>query len=207
MALIKGLKGIQKASERKGGGARFLSLKDGESVRIRFLQELDEESPNYNEEAGLGFLAVEWRDPDNFRKRALDTSDEGACWMAEQSQVDNRWRPRTSLYINVLDVDSGEVKILNQGMGPKSVVPWLVEYAGEVGTITGQAFKMKRTGSGMTDTQYTLTPAGAPDSEPYDVTQHELVDLEKVISYVPYEQQKEFFLGDKDASTSSDEDW
>ncbi len=127
--------------------------------------------------------------------------------MAEQSKVDNRWRPRTSLYVNVLDVDANEVKILNQGIGPKSIVPWLIEYAGDVGTITNQVFKMKRTGSGMTDTQYTLTPAGPPDTDTYNPNQHELVDLEKVVNDIPYEQQKEFFLGDKETSTSSDTEW
>jgi hypothetical protein len=193
MGLVKGLGNIKKAAEGRGGA--FLRLKDGESARIRFLQELDEDSPGYNPEAGLGFLAVEYRDPDDFRKRALDTSDEGGCWMAEQG-----WKPRTSLYINVLNEDTGEVNVLTQGMGPKSVVPWLIEYAGDQGTLTNRAFKIKRTGSGMTDTQYTLTPTGPEDKEPFDVTAYELIDLEKVLNNVPYEQQENYFRG-SDASS------
>jgi hypothetical protein len=201
MSLVKGLKNIQRAAEqRSGGGANFLKLKDGESRKIRFLQELDEEADGFNEQAGVGFLAVEYRDPDNFRKRALDTSDEGdgSCWMAEQG-----WRPRQTLYINVLDVETGEVKVLSQGFGPKTIVNWLLEYAGDVGTITNQDFRIKRTGSGMTDTQYTLTPAGQPDKEPYDVSQHELVDLERLLNKVPYDEQEDFFRGDSSESDNS----
>lgn len=195
MSLITGLDAIKK---RAAGGdrqrAQFLSLKDGDKKKIWFLQELDEDSPNYDPEAGLGALVVEYRDPNNFRKRIVDTSDtEGRCWPAEQG-----WKPRVSLYIAVaVEDDNGgyEVQILNQGFGPKSVVNWLVEYAGDAGSITNLPFKISRTGSGMTDTSYSLVPAG-PTSEPLDRDKHglEVPDIDKLLMHVPYERQRAFFL-------------
>lgn len=204
--MVTGLDAIKK---RASGGdrqrANFLSLKDGDKKKIWFLQELDESSDNYDEEAGLGALVVEYRDPKNFRKRIVDTSDsEGRCWPAEQG-----WKPRVSLYIAVaVEEDDGyEVQILNQGFGPKSVVNWLVEYAGDAGSITNLPFKISRTGSGQFDTSYSLVPAG-PAGEPLDREKHglEIPDFEKVLMHVPYERQRDFFLGDGSAAEEEEED-
>lgn len=205
MGLVTGLDAIRK---RASGGdrqrANFLSLKDGDKKKIWFLQELDESSDNYDEEAGLGALVVEYRDPKNFRKRIVDTSDtEGRCWPAEQG-----WKPRVSLYIAVAveDGDGYEVQILNQGFGPKSVVNWLVEYAGDAGSITNLPFKISRTGSGQFDTSYSLVPAG-PGGEPLSREKYglEIPDFEKVLMHVPYERQRDFFLGDGSASEEEEE--
>lgn len=211
--MITGLDAIRK---RAAGGDRqraaFLSLKDGDKKKIWFLQELDEESENYDEEAGLGALVVEYRDPKNFRKRIVDTSDtEGRCWPAEQG-----WKPRVSLYIAVAveEKDGYEVQILNQGFGPKSVVNWLVEYAGDAGSITNVPFKISRTGSGQFDTSYSLVPAGAP-SKPLDREENGLKvpDLDKLLMHVPYERQRAFFLDleedddDEDEGTDSGSVW
>lgn len=206
MGLVTGLDAIKKrANERGGGGAGFLSLKDGDREKIWFLQELDSDSENYDPDAGLGTLAVEYRDPSNFRKRIVDTSDtEGRCWPAEQG-----WKPRVSLYIAVAveKGDSYEVKILNQGFGPKSVVNWLVEYAQDAGTITNVPFRISRTGAGMTDTSYSLVPAGSP-SEPLDREKHglEVPNFEKVLKHVPYEQQRDFFQNDGDSGEDSEKE-
>ena len=200
MALITGLDAIRKQASGGGDKVPFLKLKDGDREKIWFLQELDEESENYNEKLGLGTVAVEYRDPKNFRKRILDTSDEGGCWPAEQG-----WKPRVSLYIAVAVEQKGgyEVRILNQGFGPKSVVNWLVEYAGDAGSITNVPFRISRTGSGQFDTAYSLVPAGAP-SEPLNAEELglEVPDFNKVLLKVPYERQRDFFLGEDDGGGS-----
>ena len=53
MSIVKGLKDLNKALDKptySGGDenkGRWLKIEDGESVKIRFLQELDADSPNY----------------------------------------------------------------------------------------------------------------------------------------------------------------
>jgi len=226
MSIVKGLSNINKRVEQdnapreSGPKINWLKLKDGETVGLRFLQELDESSPNYNEKAGLGFLAIEHQAGGNFLRRALCTMDEeGRCFGCEQHNRDFKagWRQKSRLYVNVLVLREGaepEVAVLAQGNGPKSVTGWLLEYAGDAGTITGQRFKYKRTGSGQKDTSYTLTP-GKFDDTVYDVTQHELFDLDTAVRDIPYEQQEAYYLGgnaggDSDApakDTGTDVDW
>ena len=116
MGIVKGLKDLNKAldkptySESDGTKARWVKLEDGESVKVRFLQELDPDSPSYNEKAGLGFIAVEHTNPKDYRRKALCTmDDQGKCWGCEQHRKDFKagWKGRSRLYINVL-VDDGK---------------------------------------------------------------------------------------------------
>lgn len=209
-----------------GGGnsdrvkAKFVKVEDGKTIKLRFLQELDPDNPNYNDEAGTGFLAVEHVSPSDFKKRAVCTiDDEGRCYGCEKHQEDFKagWRQKMKLYINVLvygtDADGNpteEVQVLSQGNGPKSVTPWLLEYAAE-DSLTDKTFRLTRKGKGQTDTSYTMMPGKVDDSK-YDVSQHELYDLEKVVMQVPYDQQAEFFGGGNaapaaDSSTSTEIDW
>lgn len=222
MSKLTGLKELQQAQERgQSGGNRkgFLKLNDGESIKVHFLQELDEEADYYQPETGLGFIAVEWADPLNFQRKILDTSDDGGCWPAEQRSMGikrggKEWKPSRRLYINVL-IESegqheGEVMILSQGIGDKSITPALIDYASEAGSIRANPFKIKRYGSGFSDTSYTLTPL-PPYKEIPDATQYELADLDKVVRHVPYEQQEEFFTGDDETaaeeSPGRENDW
>jgi hypothetical protein len=95
MGIVKGLKDLNKALDKpqSGGGegskARWVKLEDGESVKIRFLQELDPDSPSYNEKSGLGFIAVEHTNPKDYRRKALcSMDDQGKCWGCEQHRKD-----------------------------------------------------------------------------------------------------------------------
>jgi hypothetical protein len=231
MGIIKGLKSINKhvdAEEAKfakrGDGdapkATWFKLKDKEAVKVIFLQEMDEDSKNYSEKNGLGFLAVEHSNPKNFRRKALCTIDEeGACYGCEEHSKDWKagWKPKTRLYINVL-VDDGVnepyVAVLSQGNGPKSVTPSVLEQATEIETITDKWFKIKRSGSGQTDTSYLLTPLGQHD---LNVEDYDVVDLDNVVRNVPYAEQEAHYLGgeqreDKEpvsvgAGKSSDDEW
>lgn len=223
MAIVKGLKNIndalEKPSDSEGSKARWVKLSDGESVKIRFLQELDPDSPNYNEKAGLGFIAAEHTNPKNYKQKALCTSDDqGRCWACERHRQNYKegWKARSRLYINVL-VDNGKedpyVAILSQGTSGKSITPTLIEYAGEMGSISNLTWRLKRSGTG-TSTEYVGISLGQ-DKEAFDASKYELFDLEKIaIKEIAYEEQEKFYSSSdseeestEDNSSSSNVEW
>lgn len=223
MGIVKGLKGLNQVMDKpqSSGGdgtkARWVKLEDSESVKVRFLQELDPDSPTYNEKAGLGFIAVEHTNPKDYRRKALCTmEDQGKCYGCEQHRKDYKagWKGRTRLYINVL-VDDGKedpyVGILSQGSSGKTVTPTLIEYAGEMGSITNLMWRIKRTGT-KTDTSYTIIPL-AKDESAFDIAALDLYDLETTaVRDLPYTEQEAFFAGEgshneEQATTSSSLDW
>jgi hypothetical protein len=207
MGIVRGLKNINahvEAEEAKFSGsgdsvkAKWFKLADKQAVKVVFLQELDEDSPNYSAKNGLGFIAVEHQNPKDFKRKALcSIDDEGACYGCEQHSKDWKagWKQKSRLYINAL-VDDGVnepyVVVLSQGNGPKSVTPSLIEQAGEIGTITDKYFKIKRSGAGLSDTSYLLTPLGAHE---LNVEDYELFDLDSVVREVPYAEQEAHYLG------------
>lgn len=224
MGIVKGLQGLNKVmdkptyAEGEGSKARWVKLEDGESVKIRFLQELDPDSPNYNEKNGLGFIAVEHTNPADYRRKALcSMDDQGKCYGCEEHRKDYKkgWKGKTRLYINVL-VDDGKedpyVAILSQGSSTKAITPTLIEYAGEMGSISNLVWRIKRTGL-KTDTSYTSIPLGK-DETPFDGSELELYKLEDIaVRDMPYSEQEAFFNGEHSEeeattdSTSSSVDW
>jgi hypothetical protein len=223
MGIVKGLKDLNKVMDKpqSSGGdgvkGRWVKLEDAESVKIRFLQELDPDSPTYNEKSGLGFIAVEHTNPKDYRRKALCTmDDQGKCYGCEQHRKDYKagWKGRSRLYINVL-VDDGKedpyVAILSQGSSGKTITPTLIEYAGEMGSITNLMWRVKRSGT-KTDTSYTIIPL-AKDETTFDSSALELFDLETTaVRDMPYTEQESFFAGDstqteESSSTSSNLDW
>jgi len=224
MGIVKGLKGLNQVmdkpsySEGDSTKARWAKLEDAESVKIRFLQELDPDSPTYNEKAGLGFIAVEHTNPKDYRRKALCTmDDQGKCYGCEQHRKDYKagWKGRSRLYINVLIDDGKEdpyVAILSQGSSGKTITPTLIEYAGEMGSITNLMWRIKRSGT-KTDTSYTIIPL-AKDETAFDLSTVELYDLETTaVRDLPYTDQESFFAGEgghveeTNSSTSSSLDW
>jgi hypothetical protein len=223
MSIVKGLKDLNKALDKPvySGGeenkGRWLKIEDGESVKVRFLQELDADSPNYNDKLGCGFIALEHTNPKDYRRKALDTMEtEGRDWANEQHRKDPKagWKARTRLYINVL-VDDGKeepyVAILSQGTSGKTITPTLIEYAGEMGSITNLMWRIKRSGT-KTDTSYTIIPL-AKDEALFDSSVLELYDLETTaVRDLPYVEQEAFFAGEnggheESSATSSSMDW
>jgi len=222
MGIVKGLKDLNKALDKPhssgdGSKAKWVKLEDGESVKIRFLQELDPDSPSYNEKLGLGFIAVEHTNPKDYRRKALCTmDDQGKCYGCEQHRKDYKagWKGRSRLYINVL-VDDGKedpyVAILSQGSSGKTVTPTLIEYAGEMGSITNLMWRIKRTGE-KTDTSYTIIPL-AKDETKFDTSSLSLYKLEETaVRDLPYADQEAFFngesaQGESESATSSNLDW
>lgn len=193
MGVITGLSAIKEALGSRP--STFENVSDKELTRniqkntertIRFVQELDESSPLFNEELGLGVVAVEYQHPDLFWLRLADSSDtDGASWPAEQG-----WEQKISLYINVVDVDTGEVFYLSRsilgGLGQQ-----IVESASDRGSLTDGVWKIKKTGEGM-KTRYSLNLISL-DSEPVAVNAEDLIDFRKnVINEVPYSEQEAY---------------
>lgn len=224
MSKIVGLVGMSKAMEKtsysnsEDSKAKWLKIEDGEAVKIRFLQELDPDSPQYNDKMGCGFFAIEHTNPKDYRRKALDTmEDEGRDWAQEQHRKDPKagWGARKRLYVNVL-VDDGKndpyVAILSQGVSGKTITPTLIEYANEMGSISNLMWRVKRSGL-KTDTSYTIIPL-AKDETPFDFASVELFDLDKTaVRSVPYAEQESFYSGEshseekESTSTSNSVDW
>ena len=214
MGIVRGLKDLNKALDKptyndsESTKGRWVKLEDGESVKIRFLQELDPDSPTYNEKNGLGFIAVEHTNPKDYRRKALcSMEDQGKCYGCEQHRKDYKagWKGRSRLYINVL-VDDGKedpyVAILSQGSSGKTVTPTLIEYAGEMGSISNLMWRIKRSGT-KTDTSYTIIPL-AKDETPFDYSTLELHELEaSAVRDLPYTEQEAFFNNENSSSDSN----
>ena len=220
MSVIKGLKDISaimdkpKYDESKPR-VRWLKLADGQAVKIRFIEELDEDSANYSAERGLAFVVKEHTNPKDYRRKAVDTMDtEGKDWAEEMHRKDPKagWRARLRFYCNVLvddGIDAPYVAIWSMGVSKQSSFNTIREYALETGSISNVLWKLKRNGQG-TETSYTLIPS-APDSEPFDWTDVKPFPLEMALNQIPYAEQEAFYLGfDGPAggsATSSSIDW
>lgn len=101
---------------------RIVLEDDGDSVVVRFAQEVDYDAKHYNEEAGIGFVNIEHTcgaDPKNgWKNRANCTKEsQGACYPC--AQVRNRdvewdkrkgWKQKEKFYINVIAGEPKEVK-------------------------------------------------------------------------------------------------
>lgn len=211
MTVIRGLKNINALVDKpkSDGGlkARWLKLADGQAVKLRFIEELDDESPNYNEGRGLSLVVKEHTNPKDFRRRAVDTSDsEGRDWAEEQHRKDPKagWKGKLRFYCNVLVDDGIEepfVAIWSIGVGKMSVFNTIREYALETGSVSNVTWKLKRNGQGM-ETNYTLLPS-APDTEPFGWDNVTPYPLEMALNQIPYAEQEGFYMGYDSPSSSS----
>jgi len=223
MSITKGLANITALLDKpKYDGdkarVRWLKLADGQAVRIRFMEELDEESANYAESRGLSLVVREHTNPKDFRRKAVDTmEEEGRDWAEEMHQKDRSagWKGRLRFYCNVLVDDGIEapfVAIWSMGVSKQSPFNTLREYTLETGSLSNLSWKLKRNGQG-TETNYTLIPSG-PDAEPFDWESHEPFDLNLALTQIPYAEQEAFYLGFDNvgatsvtASSSTGSDW
>ena len=212
MSVIKGLKNISAVLDKPKYDSskprvRWLKLADGQSVKIRFLEELDEESNNYNESRGLSLVVKEHTNPKDYRRKAVDTMDsEGRDWAEEMHRKDPKagWAGRLRFYCNVLVDDGLEdpyVAVWSIGVGKQSPFNIIRDYALETGSVSNLVWKLKRNGQGV-ETSYTLIPSG-PDSEPFDWADFEGYNLEAALNNIPYAEQEAFYLGFDGPSASS----
>lgn len=225
MGIYEGLDKIKKfkedraerAAAAEAGKVNWLTLADGEAVKIWYLQELDRSAEGYSEEAGLGFLATEHVKPgkENFQKKALcSMDDEEQCLGCEKHREDWKagWSQKSRLYINVLvERKNGdrEVAVMSQSNGTKSVIaPMILDYAVENNTITDRWWKITRNGMGD---KTTYTPFVYGPSTDVDITEYaeKVQDLKRCVREVAYEDQFEFFFGGDDkpkVSVGSDDE-
>jgi hypothetical protein len=218
MAIVKGLKNINALVDKPkfegtGTKVRWFKIADGQAVKIRFIEELDEDSANYNEARGLALVVSEHTNPKDYKRKAVDTMEsEGRDWAEEMHRKDMKagWRARLRFYCNVLVDDGIEapyVAIWNMGVSKQSAFNTIREYALETGSISNLTWKVKRNGQG-TETSYTLIPS-APDTAPFDWAEIEPYPLEKALNKVPYAEQEAFYLGfdTPSSSSSANIDW
>lgn len=201
MGFITGLASVQEtlAAKKSGGDfedrvkARWVSVDPDSSVKITPLQELDGGSPLFSEKNGVAKFYLEHSHPDDFKKKAQCTADEGSCYGCDQG-----WYQKVVLYINVL-VDNGKedpfVAVWSRGVGKNSVAKQLLEIAADEdfgNSVTDKSFKLSRTGKGN-DSSYTL--AQLPKPLVKNVEDHEVYDLSKVVFYVSPDRQEAYYNG------------
>jgi hypothetical protein len=220
MSIVKGLKDINALLDKpkyneNAPKVRWLKLSDGQSVKIRFIEELDEDSASYSADRGLALVVKEHTNPKDYKRKAIDTMDtEGRDWAEEMYRKDPKgnvgWRGRLRFYCNVLVDDGTEppyVAIWSMGVSKQSSFNTIREYALETGSISNLQWKLKRNGVG-TETNYTLIPT-VPDSEPFSWDGIAPFPLESALNKIPYAEQEAFYLGfeSNSASLSTNVDW
>lgn len=212
MSVVKGLANINALIDKPKYDSdkprvRWLKLTDGQAVKIRFIEELDEDSPSYSASRGLSLVVKEHTNPKDYRRKAVDTMEsEGRDWAEEMHRKDPKagWRGRLRFYCNVLVDDGIEepyAAIWSMGVSKQSAFNTIREYALETGSISNVQWKLKRSGSG-TETSYTLIPS-APDSEPFNWGTVEPFDIDLALNNVPYAEQEAYYLGFDTPSASS----
>jgi len=205
MGIMKGLKAMEQAIDKPksvegtGPKVRWLKMDDGQSAKVRFVNELDADSPNYDDDRDLAIVVSEHTNPKDYKRKAVCTMDsEGRCYGCEMARKEPKggWRARLRFYTNLLVDDGLEdryVAVWSQGVGKQSAFNNVREYALETGSVSNLNWKLKRQGTG-TDTTYVLLPS-APDTEPFDWSGVEPYNLEKVVRELPYAEQEAFYLG------------
>lgn len=188
-------------AQRDRPKAEWFKIKEGESLAIKFMQELDPTAENYNPEFGTFLGAIEHTvpreiDPQGFMKRALDTMEsEGRDLAQELHEKDRKagWGAQQNFYINVaVDTPEGpKVQIFSRKLN-SNFVKDLVEIFEEEGGITGQTFIISRRGTGP-QTELRLKPAKA--DRDFDISGLEPWNLEEyAVRHIPYDQQEEFYF-------------
>ena len=216
MTIVKGLKNInalveKPKSESSGLKVRWVKLADGQSAKIRFVNELDSDSASFSEDRGLAVVVSEHTNPKDYKRKAACTQEtEGRCFGCEMSRKEPKsgWRTRLRFYTNVLVDDGLEdpyIAVWSQGISKQSAFNTIREYALETGSISNLMWKLKRNGQG-TETNYTLIPS-TPDSEPFNWSKYQPYNLDKVVREVPYPEQEAFYFGFDTPTTTTNVEW
>jgi len=197
---IKTLKDIEKNIPQKSGGGggakKFFNLQSGDTYKIRFRQELTEDSKNF-EEVGTGIIVPVVTSPINWKWRCASTAQSAEhgyrCWASEQIGQDGRWKPKPHLLINIaVEIDGvWEPRILDTTFNQRHIGLILMEYAKEFGSIVNQNFKYSRTGSGAQDTNYSLIPLGESEADA-SIADLQMHQLDNVYMTLGYDKQKQF---------------
>lgn len=205
MSVIKGLKNMSAIIDKPryessdAPKVRWLKVEDNQSIKVRFINELDEDSPNYSPERDMAIVVSEHTNPKDYKRKAICTIDtEGRCFGCEMARKEpkNGWRAKLRFYTNLLVDDGIEepyVAVWSQGIGKQSAFNTIREYVMDTGSVSNLTWRMKRQGTGI-DTTYVLLPTN-PDKEPFDWSGVEPFNLERIIREVPYAEQESYYLG------------
>jgi hypothetical protein len=204
MGYLDGLASVKERLDSKANSGDFedrikatwLTVQPNTSVKITPLQELDEGSPNYSKKMGKARFVLLHSHPDDFKKTAPCTIDEGACYGCEQG-----WYQKVSLYINVL-VDDGVnkpyVAIWSRGLGKQGVARQLYNIASDEDfgySVTDKSFKLSRTGKGN-DSAYDLAQLPKTLVKDVEAFADEIFDIDKALFKVTYDRQEAYFEGE-----------
>jgi hypothetical protein len=201
---VKTLSELEKAvapaqGANKTGTKKYLTIQAGESIKVRFRQELTEDAKNYDEQFGTGVMIPVITSPINWKWRAASTAGLEKfgfrCWGSEQTHKDKAWKPKTHLVINVaVEVEPGvwEPRIIDTTFNQRHIGAILIEYAKEFGSITDREYKYSRQGSGASDTNYSLIPLSVSEM-PKDIAELPMHDLDNVYLTLSYDKQERFF--------------
>ena len=213
MGFAKGMKAIEKATERKTESfAKRVKLEDGQAVELRLINEMDEDSPNYSPERGLAGVIRQHSNPQNWQKKAECTMDgEGRCWACEQAQAtgDKAWRWKNRFYINALvddKINDPYVAYLDLATWRNNVYETIKDRFLDDGSISDVVWKYKRSGTGLSDTTY-LFQIKSVDSKPFDWPEDlEPYDLESLVPTIAYADQADFYGASATMSERIDEE-
>lgn len=201
----------QQVEEKASNRVPWFKIKDGETVEVLFLQEMDESSERYLPEMGKVLFALEHANPQVFYKRVVCTNNEdhdGQCWPCQKNQqmwnanrnlpenskdkYTGAWKAKINMYVNVLVRDSEgneTLAVLSRPKTNKSYVDDLIADAIDEGYISNRWYRIARTGTG-TATVYRLKALKDADR---DLTEYadKIVDLHTLITEVDYAVQKD----------------
>src|SRR6478735_11292253 len=90
MGAASGLSGFRQQKEqaeatRAERKSHWVKIGSNQTLKVRPLQELDEDSKNFVASVGTAKFTTEWQNPNDFTKRIVDTEDEGGCVGREHS--------------------------------------------------------------------------------------------------------------------------
>lgn len=198
---LKSLKDLEKSvtkTNTSNGAKKYFTVQPNQSFRIRFRQELTEDSKYFNEKIGTAINVPVVTSPINWKWKVASTAGlekfNYRCWGTEQSVVDKAWRPKPHLLINIAvetEPNVWEPRVLDTTFNQRHVGLTLIEYAKEFGTIVDRYYKYSRTGSSAADTNYSLIPLDvAPESKA--ISDLPLHQLDSLYMTLPYEKQQMF---------------
>ena len=200
--------GEASAKSSSGGGKRFLFLRDGDTYKIRFRQELTEDGSGFDEDRGAASVVQVITSPINWKHKGMSTADletsNYRCWASEQIPHDKRWTPKPHLLVNIVaEIEPGkwEPRVIETTFNPRHIGATVIEYAEAYGTLTDRYYKYSRTGSGAQDTQYALIPLESAE----ETAEHKaipLFDLDSIYKVIPYEDQESFYPPGEVSKTS-----
>ena len=145
----KGWTALRTRAER-GPSANFIRFKDGESGKVRFLVDNEEDVVYYREHyVGKAY------------KFCQDTTEDetGHCAYCEDGD-----RPGEKYAFNVIDRKDGKVKVLQLAI---SHATQILEYYDEYGSINDRDYKITRHGN-ESKTRYTFVPMGVKKMDAQD---------------------------------------